>query len=215
MIDESINATCERAPRERGVCPRAHTSSVPPFLASCLGLLLACSLLPGCAPYGDGAYAQKQHRREVERRTADMRLATDQVRRGDDLADDDLVQALAGRTLVQRYAGFPNGQRGEFVQYRYFAADGRLQIVDNWLEPSGSAERGDWWKVDGPRLCLLQHGYSETPSCYRMARTSAGALQWYVDDPEQPYHGLLTVVSAEFIEGPPPEVRSVLVDPTN
>lgn len=179
-----------------------------------LVLLTPLCLLQGCGPYGDGAYAQKQHRREVERRTADMRLATDQVKRGADLVGEDLRQALSGRTLVQRYASFPNGQRGEFVQYRYFAAEGRLRVVDNWLEPTGSADRGDWWKVEGPRLCLLQHGYSSTPSCYRMARTPAGALQWYVDDAERSYHGLLTVVSTEFIEGPPPQVHSVLVDPT-
>jgi hypothetical protein len=183
------------------------------LIVRCLMLLPAC-LLAGCGPYGDGAYAQKQHRREVARRTADMRLATAQVQRGEELVGEDLRRVLAGRTLVQRYASFPNGRQGEFVQYRYFAADGRLQVVDNWLEPSGSEPRGDWWKVEGPRLCLLHQGFSSTPSCYRMARTPAGALQWYVDDPEQPYHGLLTVISTEFLEGPPPEVPSVLVDPT-
>ncbi len=176
-------------------------------------LALSTLLLGACAPYGDAAHASRQHRKEVERRTADMRVATNQVTRGADLVGAALVEALTGRTMVQRYASFPDGRRGEFLQYRHFAADGSLQVVDNWLEPSGGEPRGDWWKVEGARICTLHHAFSQTPSCYRVARARDGALQWYVDNPGLEYHGLLTIVAREWLDGPPPAVKSVLVSP--
>jgi hypothetical protein len=176
-------------------------------------LILCVLLLGGCGPYGDGAYASRQHRKEVERRTAGMRAATAQVTRGEDLAGAALVEVLAGRTMVQRYESFPNGQRGKFLQYRHFAADGSLLVVNNWLEPSGTPPRGDWWKVEGERVCTLHNAFSQTPSCYRVAREDDGTIQWYVDNPGQDYHGLLTIVAREWLDGPPPPVQSVLVSP--
>jgi hypothetical protein len=167
-------------------------------------------LLVACGPYGDGAYSSQQHNKSVQRTIAGMRTATDQTVRGEDLAGAALIAVLSGRTMVKRYEGFPNGRKGEFVTYRYFAANGTLQVVDNWTNPSGSKPRGDWWKVEGHRVCILNRGFSETPSCYRVARARDGALQWYIDNPGGDYHGLYSIEAKEWIEGPPPVVQSVL-----
>jgi len=182
-------------------------------LVSATALTLCVLPLGACGPYGDGAYASRQNNKEVERSIAGMRAATDQTARGEDLADAALIAALAGRTMVQRYERFPNGRSGEFVRYRHFAADGTLQVVDNWLYPSGGKQRGVWWKVEGNRVCTLDHGFSLTPSCYRVARARDGALQWYIDNPGLDYHGLISIKAKEWIEGPPPLVRSVLGSP--
>jgi hypothetical protein len=184
----------------------------PSLAVACLAV---ASLLPAaCTTYGDGAYAQRQHRIESERRAADMRLATQQTRRGVDLGSAALLAALPDTTWVQRYLRFPTGQRGDYRLYRHFAPDGRLAVVDNWLEPSGSQAEGDWWRVeDDGRLCTLHQRFSHTPSCYRLARRSDGALQVYIDQPGSPYHGLLTMVIAEILPGPPPVVESVLQNP--
>jgi len=184
-------------------------------LAIAVAWLTASTVLAGaCAPYGDGAYAQRQHRIESERRAADMRQATAQQPRGQDLGAAALGALLPGSTWTQRYQSFPNGKRGDHVVYRHFAADGQLLVVDNWLQPSGSGATGDWWRVepDG-RLCTLHQYFSSTPRCYRLARTREGALQVYIDDPGSPYNELLTLLIRDIGKGPPPHTDSVLRSP--
>lgn len=175
-----------------------------------LALSFCCA---ACVPYGDGADATRQHRERVAERTRDMRAATAQVARGQDLAGDSLRNVLVGRTWVVRYRSFPGGRQGDYTLYRHFEPDGRLRYIDNWLSPTGTVNDEDRWEVDGARLCLLQTRLSQTPSCYRVAQAAGAALQLYVDEPGVGYDGLLTSVISEFIDGPPPVVRSVLESP--
>lgn len=174
----------------------------PPARGTLFVLATTALLLGGCGPYGDGAYAQKQHRKLSERRAAEMRVATAQAPRGAALDTSAIAQTVAGKTWVQRYSRFPDGRSGNYILYRHFAQDGSLLVVDNWLEPSG--RQGDWWKAEDERLCTLNQFYSETPSCYRLEQRGDGALQVYIDDPGSIYHQLLTSVITEVIEGPPP-----------
>jgi len=162
----------------------------------------------GCGPYGDGAAAMRAHRKEVERRTRGMRRATSETPRGRDLAGEELVRALSGRSLVFRYGSFPGGRRGSYVLYRYYRPDGGFVVADNWLHGRGELDEGDRWTVEGPRLCVLQQSHSQRPSCYRLARAEDGTLQFYVDDPDEPYHGLLTTSTREILDGPPPKMES-------
>ncbi len=191
-----------------GASARAWPRSRWPQAVLFLSLLCAA-----CAPYGDGAEATRQHRKQVAERTRDMRAATAQVARGTDLAGERLRDVVAGRTWVVRYGSFPNGQKGDYVLYRHFEPAGRLRHVDNWLSPTAATSDEDRWTVDGARLCLLQTRIAQTPSCYRVALAAGGTLQLYVDDPDAGYDGLLTSIVSEFIEGPPPVVRSVLKSP--
>lgn len=169
---------------------------------------LSATLLGACAPYGDGAYEARKHRQEVERRTHGMRLATQQTERGQDLAGEALVQALSDKTLVKRFETFPNGKRGDYVSYTYYRAGGEYVLIDNWIQPRWEADNPDRWTVEGARLCVMDEGWSSTPRCYRVARAADGALQFYVDDPEEPYDTLLTSVVREVLDGPPPGVEA-------
>ena len=144
----------------------------------------------GCFPYGgDGAADQRAHRRQVAERREGLRDYTAETERGTDLSGQALVDALSGRTLVYHYGSFLDGRRGDYVTYHHYRPDGRLVYVDNWLDSSGQGRKGHYWKVTGPRLCVVRQSYSSTPLCYRVARTDAGAIQFYTDDPTEPYHG--------------------------
>ena len=175
---------------------------------------IVASLLCACGPYGDAAHEARKHRRDVERRSDDMRVATRQTQRGQDLAGDALIQALSGKTLVKRYASFPNGTAGAYVIFTHYRSGGEYVLVDNWLQPEVEVDNADRWSVEGPRLCVLDTSYSSDRKCYRVARTPDGTLQFYIDQPGEPYDTLLTIVVREVLEGPPPKVESVLKAPS-
>ncbi len=176
-----------------------------------LSILLAAV---GCGPYGDGAAAQRAHRREVARRAEGMAAATRQTERGRDLAGAELEGRLRDHTWVSRFQSFPGGKRGAFVQYRSFRAGGPLVVTDNYLNSRADTSAGDTWRVDGPRLCLLWHDFDrDREHCYRVALAADGALQVYVDEPGAPFDTYLTYVIAEVLDGPAPPVRSVLETP--
>lgn len=180
------------------------------FLVACCAV---AAVVLACGPYGDGAAAARAHRRETERRAADMAAATRQTPRGTDLAGAELVAAIAGKTWVSRYGSFPNGKRGDYVLYRHHRADGVFVATDNFLNSRVDPASGDTWTVDGPRLCVVWHSFSGDPHCYRVARAARGELQVYVDDPGSQYDKLLTMRITEVVEGPAPPVASVLASP--
>lgn len=165
--------------------------------------VIALTIVTGCAYKSDAQYSADQSRREGERGLQSMRTATQQTQRGTDLAGDTLRAALSGKTLVNRYELRPGGPRGAYVIRRHFAADGRYVVVD---EPNVAGARSDdthRWRVEGPQLCMKGPPWPAEWKCYRMARTAAGALQWFIDDPGSPYDRQLTIVTSEIMDGPP------------
>ncbi len=137
-----------------------------------------------------------------------MRLSTAQVERGERLHGKALVAFLSGRSFGYRYGSFPDGSRGDYVVYRHFNPDGRFIAVDNHLHNAPNSVDGDAWSVDGERLCVLHQWVSSTPQCYAAAVDARGGLQLYIDDPASQFHGLLTSVSNEIIDGPPPSLAA-------
>ncbi len=157
----------------------------------------------GCQPYGDGAAAMRAHRNA-------MRATTAEYERGTALVGETLVDALSGRTLVFRSRISVAGHERDFIVYRYFGPNGHFVYFDSNMLNLGLSfvyKEGDYWRVTGPHLCTLSQFHSSEADCYRVSRTNDGAIQFYVDDPGGPYHDLLTAVTREIIEGPPPSAR--------
>jgi hypothetical protein len=155
-----------------------------------------------CAPYGDGAADMYRHRKK-------MRATSEQYERGTALAGQALVDTLSGRTLVYRHRASPGGYPTDTVIYRYFRPDGRFVYVDSsaaFLNLESSVN-GDYWKVNGPQLCVKRQQWTAQEECYLVARTDDGTIQFYVDDPGGPYHDLLTTFTREIINGPPPSLH--------
>lgn len=159
--------------------------------------LLVLLALTACA--SDSEHALKRNREERARRTAAMREATKQTEHGAPLAGDALRDALAGRTHVFEYEVRPNGERARYVVTDFFASDGRLVHLDHWI--ARNAERGDAWRVDGSRLCERIAAYSPDERCFTLARDARGRMQYYIDAPGEPSHGLLTSVTTRVVDG--------------
>ena len=170
---------------------------------------VAVLALIGCeALSSDNANFQRRERAERQRRLVGMRAATEQTPAGRLLEGDALRDFLQEKTRVSVFEMDPSGRRTRYVEYRYYAAGGRFVYMNNeWaIDPAGNPD--DRWRVDGPRLCVLNHSLSQDEHCYGVAVAPDGAVQFYIDDPGSEYHGLLTSVVRVVYDGPPrPEPR--------
>lgn len=70
---------------------------------------------------------------------------------------------------------------------------------------SREGRAGDHWRIEGPRLCVLNGDFSPDEQCYRIAVLADGRVQYYIDAPGQEAHGLLTKVTSVILQGPPPQ----------
>lgn len=150
-------------------------------------LLIAGTI--GCEAFrSDAENLSRQRRAERARAVAGMRAATQQTRRGADVAGEALTRSVSGRTHVFVYGTRPGGRAERYVEYSYFRPDGR---------------DGDHWRVDEERLCILNGGFSADERCYRLAEQPDGRVQYYVADPGSESDGLITKITDRIIDGPP------------
>lgn len=158
----------------------------------------------GCEAFrSDAENFGRQRQKERARAAASMRIATQQTKRGTDVAGDALTRLLSGRTHVFEYGTKPGGRAGRYVEYSYFRADGRFiyRNTEEATDPDG--EEADRWRVDGARMCILNGSYSSDEHCYRLAQQPDGRVQYYVADPEAEANELLTKITNRIIDGPP------------
>jgi hypothetical protein len=168
------------------------------------GIAVALLVLTGCEIFrSDSENAQRRARAERQERLAGMRAATSQTPAGRYLEGRALTDLLSGRTHVSEFQQDPSGRRTRYVEYRYYAAGGRFVYVNNeWaVDPAGNAD--DHWRVDGPRLCVLNHAFTDKEQCYTVAVAPDGAVQFFIDEPGSESHGLLTSVVRFVYDGPP------------
>ena len=170
----------------------------PQMMAICLAVAL-----PGCYFGSDAQYSQRQAQKRNEAATQGMREATMQSPRGLTLGGDDLRQRLVERTWISEYERFPNGAIGPYQTYDYYRQDGQFIHGHNWVYGEPVPKPGDYWRVDGARLCVLHQAMSAQPACYTVTQGARQALQFYIDAPGTANHGLLTRVIDRNEAGPP------------
>ena len=173
------------------------------LVGSVSAVLVVCALAACDWVYSDNENFQRRVRAERERRLVGMRAATEQTAVGRRLEGEALVAFLTDHTHVSVFDRTPSGQRKRYVEYRYYGPGGRFVYVNTeWaISPDGNPD--DRWRVDGPRLCVLNHALSQDEHCYSIAVAPDGRVQFFIDAPGDEYHGLLTSVVPTVEEGPP------------
>lgn len=172
--------------------------------ARCVSAVLVLCTLAACEwTYSDNENFQRHARAERLRRLAGMRAATAQTTVGQRLEGEALLALLTDHTHVSVFDRTPSGQRKRYVEYRYYGPGGRFVYVNTeWaVNPDGNPD--DRWRVDGPRLCVLNHALSQDEHCYTIAVAPDGRVQFFIDAPGEETHGLLTSVVSIVEEGPP------------
>lgn len=172
-------------------------------------VLVLCALAGCDLVYSDNASFQRRVRAERQRRLAGMRAATAETAVGRRLEGEALVAFLTDRTHVSVFDRTPTGQRTRYVEYRYYGRGGRFVYMNTAWAVSPEGNPDDHWRVDGPRLCVLNHALSRDEHCYTIAVAPDGRIQFYIDAPGDEFHGLLTSIVSIVEEGPPrPAPRS-------
>jgi hypothetical protein len=162
------------------------------------------ALAAGCeAFYSDSENFSRRARAEHDRRVAGMRAATAETPAGGPVVGDALRTLLQGRTHVSEYGFSPGGKHERYVEYHYFAADGRFVYTNTSWATDPNGRPGDTWRVDGPRLCIVNQSFGPDAHCYTIAVTPAGHVQYFIDQPGADTHGLLTREVTIVTDGPP------------
>lgn len=163
----------------------------------------AVAVATGCEAFrSDAENYARQRRAEHARAVAGMRAATSQTARGADVAGEALVRLVNGRTHVFVYGASPSGRAARYVEYSYFRSDGHFVYRNTEWATDPEGRDGDRWWVEGPRLCVLNGGFSADPHCFRLAVQPDGRIQYYVADAGET-DGLLTKVTDRVVDGPP------------
>jgi hypothetical protein len=169
------------------------------------GLALAiAAVVAACGPMSDSATHQRQAERERKAGVRAMQAATAQTARGREIGGDELRILVSGKTHVSQYERGPGGAQGPYIEYSWFRPDGRFVYMNSlWaLDPEG--KEGDAWRVDGDALCIRNSSFTSEEQCYRLALTPDGKIQYYIHQPGEDSHGLLTKIPDRVIDGPPP-----------
>lgn len=138
-------------------------------------------------------HAEKQKKKAI----ASMKASTAETERGEALAGDALVAALNDTTHVFEYGSAPGGARGRHIEREYFAPGGSFVFATS----QGIRQEGSW-RVDGPRLCIVNPWFGTSERCFTIAKTTTGRIQYFIDDPASDYHTLLTKVTDDIRPGP-------------
>lgn len=147
--------------------------------------------------------ASEADRRE---RIAGMRAATATQARGTDVVGDDLLRLVSGHTHESVFERTPSGEHRRYVERSYFAPDGRFVYTNSSWARSPDGREGARWRVEGPRLCIVNPDMTSAEQCYTIALRPDGRVQYFIDAPGEETHGLLTKIPTAVYEGqlPPP-----------
>jgi hypothetical protein len=162
-------------------------------------------LAAGCWE-SDNETFQRAWEKERRERIAGMKAATAQQGRGTDVVGEDLRRLVSGKTHESVFARTPSGQKQRYVERSYFSPDGRFIYTNSlWVrDPEG--REGATWRVDGPRLCIVNPNFTSEEQCYTIAVRGDGRVQYFVAEPGAETDGLLTKIPTAVHEGqlPPP-----------
>jgi len=165
--------------------------------------ILSSLILLGCYPGSDAETFHRQREKERQRAIAAMRQATKTTAAGRRIEGSELELFLRDKTHVFAYESTPDGRRERYIESTYFRADGRFVYLNTlWArDPNGS--ENDKWRVDGNRLCVVNTHMSQDEHCYTLAVNPDQRVQYFIDRPGDPSHGLLTKITTETYDGAP------------
>ena len=174
-------------------------------MATTRALLALIFIAAGCWE-SDNASFQRARRAERRERIAGMQAATARTTRGVDVAGEDLRRLVSGKTHESIFERTPSGERRRYVERSHFAPDGRFVYTNSTWARSPEGRDGARWRVDGPRLCIVNPDFTSTEQCYTIAVRPDGRVQYFIDEPGDETHGLLTKIPTTVHDGllPPP-----------
>ncbi|MEQ1686765.1 MAG: hypothetical protein ABL916_24190 [Burkholderiaceae bacterium] len=160
----------------------------------CVAGLLAAMALSGCVEmlYSDNANAQRQRAAERNEALAGNREASRQALPAQALSGEALQRLLAGKTHVNEYRRRVEDSKPYYTVYDHFHPDGSFQSINtSWRSDPATASVGRW-KVAGEVLCITEMNGDSQDHCFTIRQEASGAIQYWIHQPGDPFHGLIT-----------------------
>jgi hypothetical protein len=145
----------------------------------------------GCmeAFYSDSQNAGRRNAQARQSALASMKLASSQAAPARPVTGQALVQLLSGNSHVEAYRKSASDAKPYVTHYDYYGADGTFVGRDTHARRTPAYQEQGRWSVKGDSLCIVKTGQE---NCYTVRLAADGAIQYWIDKPGDPFHGLLT-----------------------
>lgn len=137
----------------------------------------------------DSQNAGRQSAQARQAALASMRQASSQSAVGRPVTGPALVQLLSGKTHVQAYRKRAADPKPFLTRYDYYAPDGTFIGRDTHSRRTLGYQDLGRWKVSDESLCITQPSGT---TCYTIRLAPDGAVQYWIHEPGDTFHGLFT-----------------------
>lgn len=170
----------------------------------CLLLASALTSLSGCMELLRSDAANAGHRNAEARQEAlqGNRLASQQAAPAQKLAGEALTRILTGKSHISEYRKFTSDAQPYYAVYAYYAPDGQYLWLNTYELRDPATTPWGTWQVSGEVLCVTQQRGEVAPNCYTLRLQPDGTVQYWMHQPGDPFHGLLTATVSIIRKGP-------------
>ena len=184
--------------------PRARPGPGPRPALRWVLLAAGLTLQSGCMEMmrSDAANASRQNAHARQKALQGNRLASQQAAPAQRLAGEALTRFLAGKSHVSEYRKASGDAQPYYAVYTYFSPDGRYLWLNTYEQSDPATTAWGTWQVSGEVLCVTQQRGETTPYCYTLRLQTDGAVQYWIHQPGDPFHGLLTALVSIIRDGP-------------
>jgi|GEM_PF-2199424 len=169
-----------------------------------LCVLLSMMTLTGCMEMlrSDAANFGRQRAQARSEALTANRLASQQAAPARKLAGEELTRFLAGKSHVSEYRKTTGAAQPYYAEYVYYGRDGRYLWLNTYEQRDPATTPWGTWQVNGEVLCVTQQRGAAEPHCYTLRLEAGGTVQYWIHQPDDPFHGLLTARVTMVREGP-------------
>ena len=154
----------------------------------------ASLLFSGCTDMlrSDSANAARKSNQARQAAVVSNQSASRQAAPAQAVQGDALVQLLAGKSHISEFRKRSEDSQPYFVSYGFFQRSGAFVASDTYSQHSPGYYTHGTWQVSGPLLCITGMDGNPLEQCFTVRVESGGAVQYWIHNPGDPFHGLIT-----------------------
>ena len=144
--------------------------------------------------YSDNANFARQRARANSAALAASKEASRAAAPADAVTGDALRRLLAGNSHVQEFRKAVADAKPYFTTYTYFSPDGAYISRDTYSRRTADYEDAGTWSLKENVLCVVVNtSFGNPQNCYTLKVASNGLIQYWVHNPGNEWHGVVTM----------------------
>lgn len=160
-----------------------------------LSFLAIAIVTAGCEMmYSDNANHARKVARANSAALATNKEASRQAAPAEAVTGDALRRLLAGNSHVQEFRKAVDDVKPYFTTYTYFSPDGTYISRDTYSQRTPEYEAKGTWSLKENVLCVVVNtSFGNPPDCYTLKVANNGVIQYWVHNPGNEWHGVVTM----------------------